>query len=78
MFLVLGTSKKEKNAASWAVKEPNIINVAATRAKKWFYIIGDKELYKSLHSPSINKTINIIDEYKKKIAENTKIEQGKR
>lgn len=78
VFLVLGTSKKEKNAASWAVKEPNIINVAATRAKKWFYIIGDKELYKSLHSPSINKTINIIDEYKKKIAENTKIEQGKR
>ena len=77
VFLVLGASKKEKNAASWAVKEPNIINVAATRAKKWFYIIGDKELYKSLHSPSINKTINIIDEYKERIAENTKIEQDK-
>ncbi len=77
VFLVLGASKKEKNAASWAVKEPNIINVGATRAKKWFYIIGDKELYKSLHSPSINKTINIIDEYKKRIAENTKIEQDK-
>ncbi|CCI81971.1 DEAD/DEAH box helicase [Lactobacillus hominis] len=72
VFLVLGASKTEKNAAFWAVKEPNIINVAATRAKKWFYIIGDKELYKSLHSPSIDKTINIIDEYKKKIAENTK------
>lgn len=26
--------------------KPNIINVAVTRAKKWFYIITDKKLYK--------------------------------
>ena len=38
VFLVLGASKKEKNAASWAVKEPNIINVAATRAKSGFIL----------------------------------------
>ena len=39
------------------------MNVAATRAKEEFYIIGDKELYNNLGSETANKTIRILDEY---------------
>lgn len=67
VFLVLGTSDKEKGAASWAVSEPNIINVAATRAKVWFFIIGDKKLYQSIGSETISKTIKAIDDYNRKV-----------
>ncbi|BDR61184.1 DEAD/DEAH box helicase [Lactobacillus xylocopicola] len=63
VFLVLGASEQEKGAAAWAVSEPNIINVAATRAQKWFFIIGDKKLYESLGTVTISKTIAAIDDY---------------
>ena len=46
VFMVLGADKDSKGAASWAVQEPNMMNVAATRAKKEFYVIGDLSLYK--------------------------------
>ena len=67
VFLVLGASDKEKGAASWAVSEPNIINVAATRAKIWFFIIGDKKLYQSIGSETISKTIKAIDDYNRRV-----------
>ena len=44
---------------------PNIMNVAATRVKKEFYIIGDKKLYLGLHSDVINDTYTIIEEFNK-------------
>lgn len=72
VFLVLGASDKEKGAASWAVSEPNIINVAATRAKIWFFIIGDKKLYQSIGSETINKTITAMDNYNRKIDSKSK------
>lgn len=65
VFFVLGADEKSKCAASWAVTEANIMNVAVTRAKKEFYIIGDKTLYKNLKTPVIDSTINIIDYYNK-------------
>lgn len=34
VFLVLGADKQSSGAARWAVSEPNMMNVAATRAKK--------------------------------------------
>ena len=62
VFLVLGADQKSKGAANWAMgtNNPNIMNVAATRAKEKFYIVGDKELYLSLKSDVIDCTDRII------------------
>ncbi|GGG23950.1 hypothetical protein GCM10007425_18020 [Lysinibacillus alkalisoli] len=40
-----------------------IVNVAATRAKEEFYIIGDKQLYASLGSRVADETIKNIEQY---------------
>jgi hypothetical protein len=65
VFLVLGADSSSKGAAQWAVGEANMMNVAATRAKKEFYIIGDKKLYKSLDSDVVRGTLSVIGEYRK-------------
>lgn len=69
VFMVLGADKQSSGAASWAVGEPNMMNVAATRAKEEFYIIGDKKLYCSLGSDVVDSTVSIIEQYKKKFPE---------
>ncbi len=68
VFLVLGADEKSKGAANWEMgsENPNIMNVSATRAKKEFYIIGDKKLYSNLGSDVINKTINEIRKFNSK------------
>ena len=63
VYFVLGADSNSSGAAKWAVSDPNIMNVAATRAKEEFYIIGDKKMYASLGSEVANKTISIIDDY---------------
>lgn len=67
VILVLGADEKSKGAANWAMGEqnPNIMNVAATRAKNKLIIVGDKKLYLSLNSSVINKTCSIIDKFNK-------------
>lgn len=65
VFLVLGADEQSKSAANWAVDEPNIMNVAATRAKKEFYIVGDKKMYGGLGSDVIRTTLHIMKDYKK-------------
>ena len=42
VFFVLGADQQSSGAARWAVSEPNMMNVAATRAKEAFYIIGGR------------------------------------
>ncbi|WP_432702537.1 AAA domain-containing protein [Lysinibacillus sphaericus] len=69
VYLVLGADTNSKGSATWAVSEPNIMNVAATRAKEEFYIIGDKQLYASLGSRVAYETIKIIDAYQVQIIE---------
>ena len=63
VFMVLGADTNSKGAATWAVNEANMMNVAATRAKKEFYIIGDRKLYSGLGCEVITKVNNIITEY---------------
>lgn len=63
VFLVLGADEQSAGAASWAVSEANMMNVAATRAKKEFYIIGDKKLYRNTGSPVVQETIKAIDAF---------------
>ena len=65
VFLVLGCDEKSRGAASWAFgsNAPNIMNVAATRAKEEFYIIGARKLYKSINSEVINQTYSILKKF---------------
>nr|WP_279100008.1 AAA domain-containing protein [Aerococcus urinaeequi] len=67
VFMVLGADTKSTSAAYWAVgsDNPNIMNVATTRAKEEFYIIGDKQLYMNLNSDVINNTNKIINLFNK-------------
>ena len=70
VFLVLGADERSRGAANWAMgtDHPNIMNVAATRAKEAFYIIGDQALYLELNSDVVNETSRIITEYNHKFA----------
>ena len=65
VFLVLGCDEKSRGAASWAVgtDNPNIMNVAATRAKEEFYIIGNRKLYNSINSEVIHQTNRVLQEF---------------
>ncbi|MBA1200344.1 DNA helicase [Pseudomonas capeferrum] len=47
IVLVLGGSTENPGARDWAVCEPNLLNVAATRAKRRLYVIGDREDWKN-------------------------------
>ena len=69
VFFVLGADRQGSGAARWAVDEPNMMNVAATRAKKEFYIIGDKKLYLGLGCDVATDTDRIIRQYKKQFPE---------
>ena len=64
VFFVLGADQKGSGAARWAVAEANIMNVAVTRAKEEFYIIGDKKLYLGLGCDVVTDTDRIIRQYK--------------
>lgn len=56
VVLVLGCDPKKEGGAVWASSKPNLLNVALTRAKKNFYVIGDpivwqnKEYFNSVAS----------------------------
>lgn len=47
VFLVLGADKTLLSALQWASQKPNLLNVAVTRAKDRFYVIGDYDLWKA-------------------------------
>lgn len=44
VYFVVGTDESTQAAADWSCKQPNLINVAVTRAKKEFHLIGDYHL----------------------------------
>lgn len=45
VFLVLGGNIDKPGAITWVCNEPNILNVAVTRAKYAFYIIGNEKVW---------------------------------
>lgn len=45
VLLVLGCDNNNSGGAYWASSKPNLLNVAVTRAKKQFYIIGNKNIW---------------------------------
>lgn len=48
VFFVLGAqAPSQKGARAWAGGRPNLVNVAITRAKSAFYVIGNRDLWKS-------------------------------
>ncbi|MGM0520298.1 MAG: AAA domain-containing protein [Campylobacterota bacterium] len=47
VFLVLGSDPQNDGARVWASSKPNLLNVAATRAKEKFYIVGDKSKWEN-------------------------------
>lgn len=53
VFLVLGSDPKMSGSREWASQKPNMLNVALTRAKKRFYVIGNKDLWKGLENYNV-------------------------
>ncbi|KJR61212.1 hypothetical protein VY88_32960 [Azospirillum thiophilum] len=48
VILLLGGNPARERGIAWAAEKPNLLNVAATRAKARFYIIGDKAIWTRL------------------------------
>lgn len=64
VFLILGGNVTKPGAIIWVCEEPNILNVAVTRAKSSFYIIGNSKVWNKgvfglLRSLLNKKKINI-------------------
>ena len=45
VLLVLGCDSETESAAQWAASKPNLLNVALTRAKHRFFLLGDPKLW---------------------------------
>jgi hypothetical protein len=45
VILLLGCDASTARAADWAGEEPNLLNVAITRARKYLYVIGDTNVW---------------------------------
>lgn len=48
VWMVLGCDESTRGAAEWAASKPNLLNVALTRAKHRFFMIGDVDLWGGL------------------------------
>ncbi|WP_106796010.1 DEAD/DEAH box helicase [Rhizobium sp. H4] len=59
VFLVLGADAAHRGAAGWAASKPNLLNVALTRAKRRFYIVGDRTLWQTL--PYFREAANALE-----------------
>lgn len=61
VYFVIGTDENSDGAANWSCSKPNLINVAVTRAKKEFYVIGDyKRFSKKSYYVSIVENVDEV------------------
>lgn len=49
VFFCLGVDANQLGAAKWAIQKPNLLNVALTRAKYRFIVIGDRNIWGNLN-----------------------------
>ncbi|UJL45601.1 hypothetical protein KFZ58_14525 [Virgibacillus sp. NKC19-16] len=60
VLFVCGTDQTQEGAANWICQKPNLLNVAVTRAKERFIIIGDLERLKvKEHFKLLNQHLNM-------------------
>ena len=64
VILLLGCTKQSDGAIKWASSKPNILNVAATRAKWRLLIIGDASIWKD--APYFSVSYQILNQAKQK------------
>ncbi|WMT41747.1 AAA domain-containing protein [Paenibacillus sp. D2_2] len=55
VIFCLGVDYKNLGSASWATNEPNLINVAVSRAKYRFYVVGDINVWGALQNMNVVK-----------------------
>jgi hypothetical protein len=48
VVLVLGSAAPNAGARRWVAKKPNLLNVAVSRARRRFYVIGDRSRWEDL------------------------------
>ena len=48
VFFVLGGDSSTSGALRWASSQPNLLNVAVTRARQRFYVVGSRKLWQRL------------------------------
>jgi superfamily I DNA and/or RNA helicase len=48
VVLVLGSAADAARARRWAAEKPNLLNVAVSRARRRFYVIGDRSRWEDL------------------------------
>ncbi len=63
VYFITGTDEQTEGAANWTCSKPNLLNVAVTRAKKEFYVVGDIKRFR--HKNYYDKIVHYIDMYKK-------------
>ncbi|WP_241774477.1 AAA domain-containing protein [Lysinibacillus sp. FJAT-14222] len=63
VYFVTGTDEQTEGAANWTCSKPNLLNVAATRAKKEFYVVGDLKRFSKKNY--YDKIVQYMDMYKK-------------
>ena len=62
VIMLLGVDAQTEGAAAWASSKPNILNVALTRAKRRFYLVGDRQLWgKQRYFQEVYHDLPVID-----------------